>query len=50
MLEDEMNCGDRIIMENEDFVTFLPFFSEYPYGMYIAAKASRTEFVTAYRQ
>ena len=33
-----MNCGDRIIMENEDFVTFLPFFSEYPYGMYIAAK------------
>ena len=30
MLEDEMNCGDRIIMENEDFVTFLPFFSEYP--------------------
>ena len=28
MLEDEMNCGDRIIMENEDFVTFLPFFSE----------------------
>ena len=38
MLEDEMNCGDRIIMENEDFVTFLPFFSEYPYGMYIAAK------------
>ena len=38
MLEDEMNCGDRIIMENEDFVTFLPFFSEYPYGMYIAVK------------
>lgn len=38
MLNDEMNDGRRIIIENEDFVSFLPFFSEYPYGMYIAAK------------
>lgn len=47
MLKDEMNCGKRIIIENEDFVAFLPFFSEYPYGMYIAAKSHKqnlTEF------
>lgn len=25
-------------MENDDFITFLPFYSEYPYGVYIAAK------------
>ena len=38
MLKDEMSDKRRVIIENEDFVSFLPFFSEYPYGMYIAAK------------
>lgn len=38
MLKDETEDGRRIIIENEDFLAFLPFFSEYPYGMYIAAK------------
>ena len=38
MLEDEVNDGRRIIIENEDFITYLPFFCEYPYGVYIAAK------------
>lgn len=38
MLFDEQKNGDRIIIENEDFVSFLPFFCEYPYGMYIMSK------------
>lgn len=38
MLKDEATDGRRIIFENDDFVVFLPFFSEYPYGIYIAAK------------
>ncbi len=38
MLEDEKNDGRRIIIENDDFVAYLPFYSEYPYGMYIGAK------------
>lgn len=38
MLHDEVSDGRRVIMENEDFIAFLPFFSEYPYGLYIAAK------------
>ncbi|NLY43266.1 MAG: galactose-1-phosphate uridylyltransferase [Clostridiaceae bacterium] len=38
MLKDEMDFGQRIIIENEDFISFLPFFTEYPYGMYIAGK------------
>lgn len=41
MLADEVKYGDRIIIENDDFYTFLPFFSEYPYGMYIASKAHK---------
>ncbi len=38
MLKDETKSGDRVIFENEDFLVFLPFFTEYPYGMYIASK------------
>ena len=38
MLEDEINAKDRIIFENDDFIVFLPFFCEYPYGIYIASK------------
>ena len=38
MLDNEIKFQKRIIMENDDFITFLPFYSEYPYGVYIAAK------------
>lgn len=39
MLREEKAFGKRIIFENEHFVCFLPFFTEYPYGVYIEAKA-----------
>lgn len=38
MLKSELEFKERIIIENESFVTFLPFFTEYPYGVYIMAK------------
>lgn len=38
MLKDEINAGERLIFENDDFIVFLPFFTEYPYGVYIASK------------
>ena len=41
MIKDEVEYKDRIIIENEHFYAFLPFFSEYPYGMYIASKAHK---------
>ena len=41
MLEDEVDAKDRIIFENDDFIVFLPFFCEYPYGIYIAARKPR---------
>lgn len=41
MLKDEIKCGERVIFENEDFIVFLPFFSEYPYGVYIASKGHK---------
>ncbi len=41
MIHDEVEDGRRVIFENEDFIVFLPFFSEYPYGIYIAAKSHK---------
>jgi len=38
MVKDESASGDRVIFENEDFIVFLPFFCEYPYGVYIVSK------------
>ncbi len=41
MLKDEMKFEKRIIIENEDFITYLPFFCEYPYGVYIISKTHK---------
>jgi UDPglucose--hexose-1-phosphate uridylyltransferase len=38
MLEAEQNFKKRIIFENEHFTCFLPFFTDYPYGVYIFSK------------
>lgn len=35
MLKEELADGRRIIFQNEHFTVFLPFFTEYPYGVYI---------------
>ena len=35
MLKEEMKFEKRIIFSNEHFTVFLPFFTEYPYGVYI---------------
>lgn len=38
MLKEELKFKKRIIFENEHFTCFLPFFTEYPYGVYIMSK------------
>jgi len=35
MLDNERDFGKRIIFENDYYTVFLPFFTEYPYGVYI---------------
>ena len=37
LLENEKKEKKRVIFENRDFTVFLPFFSEYPYGVHIYA-------------
>lgn len=34
-LDEELAFGKRIIFKNEAFVVYLPFYSEYPYGVYL---------------
>lgn len=38
MLDEEKAADKRVIFENDHFVVFLPFFVEYPYGVYIMSK------------
>lgn len=38
IVKGEEDAKDRIIIENEDFYTILPFFTDYPYGVYIYSK------------
>lgn len=37
-LKEEQKFGKRVIFENEDFSVVLPFFVEYPYGVYIISR------------
>jgi UDPglucose--hexose-1-phosphate uridylyltransferase len=43
ILKKEMDQKTRIILQNEDFVAFIPHFSEYPYGVYIVAKKHKID-------
>lgn len=38
MVKEEKNFKERVIFENDHFIVFLPFFCEYPYGIYIVSK------------
>ncbi len=39
--DEELADGRRVIFENDHFSVILPFFSEYPYGVYIISKAHK---------
>jgi len=41
LLEEEKSFDKRIIFENDDFLVYLPFYCEYPYGIYLASKAHK---------
>lgn len=41
MNEEEKKFGDRIVFENKSFYAYIPFFTDYPYGVFITAKEHR---------
>lgn len=38
MNKEEKDFNKRIVIENEDFLAYLPFFTDYPYGIFIVSK------------
>lgn len=38
MNKEEISFKERIVMENDDFIAYIPFFTDYPYGVFITAK------------
>ncbi|WP_425538776.1 galactose-1-phosphate uridylyltransferase [Microaceticoccus formicicus] len=44
MLAEEIRFKDRLVYENETFTAFIPFFAQYPYGIYIFNKCKLSSF------
>lgn len=42
MNEEEKGFKERVIMENDSFIVYIPFFTDYPYGVYISSKEHRS--------
>lgn len=42
MVAEEKRFGERVLMESEHFIAFIPFFTDYPYGAYIVSKEPKT--------
>jgi UDPglucose--hexose-1-phosphate uridylyltransferase len=42
MNDHEQSFGQRVIMENEHFICYLPYFTDYPYGTFIVSKNHKT--------
>lgn len=38
ILKEELKSQKRIVLENDSFAAFIPYFSDYPYGVYICSK------------
>ncbi|MEZ5037760.1 MAG: galactose-1-phosphate uridylyltransferase [Chitinophagales bacterium] len=41
MLKDEIAFQQRVVLETETFLVYLPFFTDYPYGIFIVSKKER---------
>ena len=42
---EELQSKKRIIIENESFVAFIPYFSDYPFGVYITSKKNHSSLI-----
>lgn len=49
MLQEELKEKKRIIFANEHFTVFLPYYTEYPYGIYIISNAHK-QYITDFTQ
>ncbi|MCI0182068.1 MAG: galactose-1-phosphate uridylyltransferase [Acidibacillus sp.] len=42
MNQEEKRFSQRVVVETEHFISYIPFFSDYPYGAFIVSKAHKT--------
>jgi UDPglucose--hexose-1-phosphate uridylyltransferase len=42
MIAEEKRFGERIVLESDHFLAFIPFFTDYPYGVFIVCKTNPT--------
>lgn len=42
MIAEEKRFGERVILESDHFLAFIPFFTDYPYGVFIVSKTNQT--------
>jgi UDPglucose--hexose-1-phosphate uridylyltransferase len=42
IIEEEKRFEQRIVLENDSFIAFIPFFTDYPYGVYVVSKENKT--------
>ncbi|TCP24538.1 UDPglucose--hexose-1-phosphate uridylyltransferase [Scopulibacillus darangshiensis] len=53
IIAEEKKFGKRVIMENDSFLAFIPFFTDYPFGVHIVSKEEKlaiTEFTDEEKQ
>lgn len=53
MNREEKRFAGRVVMENEHFLAYLPYFTDYPYGLFVVSKQHRTaitDFTTEEKQ
>lgn len=49
MIAEEKRFGERIILESDHFLAFIPFFTDYPYGVFIVSKTNQTD-ITEFKE
>lgn len=45
MNKEEIKFKERVIAENESFIAYIPFFTDYPYGVFIVSKNHKGNFM-----
>jgi len=41
IIAEELKTGERVLAQNDQFIAFLPYFTDYPFGVFIATKQLR---------
>lgn len=43
MIAEEQRFAERVVLENDHFIAFIPFFTDYPFGVFVVSRANKTD-------